>query len=184
MNKKLEIAQLDIPLSDTECWLKYHRHRWVYDMSRLLDAQKISWSPWCHGPYQHRVSASQLDHSTAAEDSGYIYLDHAISHTETTDVAIVRGEIKNIIHENTDSSVQGDIELKLTAFVILYFQKFTGVISFVTQDTNIYRIHLRPMVCLSSDNSDIAKLLKRIYKKNDITISGAAHQELHESLAS
>ena len=44
MNRKTDTQELDIPKDDIECWTRYPKYRWVYELSRLLDSQHIRWS--------------------------------------------------------------------------------------------------------------------------------------------
>jgi hypothetical protein len=79
----------------------------------------------------------------------------------------------------------GALELRINAFVTLYFQKFTGVISLESYSTDFYGVRLRPHSSPTTEtNAEIIKLLKRIYKKTDITINGPSDQVHHEMLAS
>ena len=68
----------------------------------------------------------------------------------------------------------------------IHFQKFTGVLSVETIGTDIYSIRLRPSpeLALIAD-IEATKLLKRIYKKNDVVhITGLTDHLLHETIAS
>jgi hypothetical protein len=67
----------------------------------------------------------------------------------------------------------------------LYFQKFTGVITAETYANEIFRIRLRPLIDIANEtNQEVIKLIKRIYKRTDITLSGLTDRVLHETLAS
>lgn len=48
--------EIDFPQDDVECWDRYPKHRWVYDLSRLLDTQNIKWSPFETSSLNDRVS--------------------------------------------------------------------------------------------------------------------------------
>ena len=91
---------------------------------------------------------------------------------------------------NTDKKVLtedvGDVELRISAFISIHFQKFTGVISVETIGTDIYSIRLRPLPELALvANTEVSKLIKRIYKKNDVIhINGLTDHHLHETIAS
>jgi hypothetical protein len=107
-----------------------------------------------------------------------------------TELYIVKGEIKKARHINPETgkeldSLNGEIELRLNAFTTLHFQKFTGVITAETCANEIFRIRLRPYTTLDTEtNQEVIKLIKRIYKKTDITLSGLTDRALHETLTS
>lgn len=189
MNKKTFLKDLDIPQDDDDCWVRYPKHRWVYEATRLLDSQNIHWS----------LSQTELENcaikninlkSKNSYHPGQIYIKTQEGRQLFTEVFIVRGEIKHIRHIDPSSGevlkeLIGEIELRINAFVTLHFQKFTGIITTETFSNDIYRIQLRPQSDLGQEsNSEIIRLLKRIYKKSDITINGLTDRVFHETLAS
>ena len=190
MQKKIDIQDLDIPKDDIECWDRYPKHRWVYDLSRLLDAQNIKWSPFETLPMLVTNMFLETDQNVAYIPS-YIYIAPPVGKQILTEVYITKGEIKHMRHVDKLTSTLisesvGAVELRISAFVSIHFQKFTGVISVETVGSDIYSIRLKPLSGLALEaNAEIAKLIKRIYKKNDVVhISGLADQLLHESVAS
>ena len=64
MQKKTDIQEFDIPKDDIECWDRYPRHRWVYDLSRLLDSQHISWSPFITNELKFKINNIRLESQT------------------------------------------------------------------------------------------------------------------------
>ena len=188
MHKKTELIELDFPKDDIECWWKYPRHRWVYDLSRLLDAQNIYWSPYqISGTIEiPNIKLSTLNNEKIS--SGIIYIKEPTGACYLTEVFISRGEIKHMRHIDHTSkqellSLNGEIELKLSAFVSIYFSKFTGIISVRTVGNQIYRIILRSSSELTKeDNELIIKKAKRIYKKTEITLNGLEDRITHETL--
>lgn len=191
MNKKLITHDIDIPTDDIECWERYPKHRWVYDLTRLLDAQGIKWSPFYQAQFPDKEAIIVLDSSTPiVQQTGYVYVKKPQSTCITTEAYIVRGDIKLMRHidlksHSINDSVIGEVELRISAFITLHFQKFTGVISIDSISKEIYRIRLKPQseYALNS-NTDILRLLKRIYKKTDLTLSGPTDQAHRELLAS
>jgi len=191
MQKKTDTSELDIPKDDIDCWERYPKHHWVYDLSRLLDAQHIGWSPYEVSMYPYReLNMKLVSEMTVIRQFGFIYIkppegDHLI-----TEVYITKGEVKIIRHidQNTGKELPnlvGEVELRLSAFVTLHFAKFTGVITCETHGHDIHRIQLRAYSDLSlTTDSEIIKLTKRIYKRTDITLNGLTDRILHESLAS
>ena len=192
MQKKIEIQDLDIPRDDIECWDRYPKHRWVYDMSRLLDAQNIKWSPFSSDALPMMVANMYLKSNLGLPyTSAYIYIEQPAGKHVLSEVYITKGEIKYLRHaDNYTKKIitddLGDVELRISAFVSIHFQKFTGVISIESIGNDIYSIILRPVPELALvANTDIAKLIKRIYKKTDlIHVTGLTDQSLREAIAS
>jgi len=191
MQKKHDTYEFDVPIDDIECWEKYPKHRWVYDLSRLLDAQNIKWSPYRTDSLQYKKA--NIDLVTArpiVQDSGFIYTKKPEGQHLYSEIYIAKGEAKLIRHIDPEigqelTSLIGEIELRLNAFVTLHFAKFTGVIQIETYSNDIFGIRLRPYSDLAlTTNIEIIKLTKRIYKRTDQTVSGLTDQVLHETLAS
>ena len=191
MQKKIDISELDIPHDDVEAWERYPKYNWVYDLSRLLDAQHIKWSPFRTETLDTKMVNMKLESRThIAFQSGYIYVKALEGNEIITEVYITKGEIKLMRHidKKTRKEIQGvigEIELRLSAFSTLYFQKFTGVITTESVGNDIYSIRLRPYSELAIDaNTEVVKLTKRIYKKIDLHVTGLTDQVFRESFAS
>jgi len=190
MQKRTQIQDLDIPIDDIECWDRYPKYRWVYDISRLLDAQNIKWSPFNIHPMM--ITNMYFDtEKDVAYVPAYIYINDPVGKQYITEVYITKGEIKHMRYICKSTGIVatedvGGIELRISAFVSIHFQKFTGVISVETIGSDIYAIRLRPMSELVLvPNAEVSKLLKRIYKKNDISqVTGLTDHTLHVSIAS
>jgi len=60
MQEKFDTSNIDIPKDDIECWQRYTKHRWVYDLSRLLDIQNIAWSPYKSDTCYNQVANMNL----------------------------------------------------------------------------------------------------------------------------
>lgn len=192
MHKKIEIQELDIPKDDIECWEKYPKHHWVYALSRLLDSQNIKWSPFATSALKDQVADMYLNSiQNVAYVPGWIFINNPAGKQVITEVFVTKGEIKYLRYfDNINKKILteniGDIELRINAFVAIHFQKFTGVLSVETIGTDIYSIRLRPSpeLALIAD-IEATKLLKRIYKKNDVVhITGLTDHLLHETIAS
>lgn len=191
MHRRADTYDFDIPKDDVECWDRYPKHRWVYELSRLLDAQNIKWSPFkTKSLTDEELNINLISTNTILYQPGVIYLKRPNEQCVITEIYIMKGEIKMMHHLDSETgkelpSMIGEVELRLNAFITLYFQKFTGVISTDTYANEIFRIRLRPYVEYDSQSDiEIMKLIKRIYKKTDITLSGPADRVLHETLAS
>lgn len=190
MNKKFERVELDIPVDDIDCWNRYPKHRWVYDMSRLLDSQNIKWSPFEREDLPHReLNMELLTNSAVVKQPGFIYVDLPKTKPLLSEIYIIRGEIKHIKHldVNTEaelSSLSGALDIRLNAFVSIHFAKFTGVLSTQSYGTNIYKCKLRPW----SNDTDLTtqKLIVRIYRKQNVSSisNGLSDRVLQEIVAS
>lgn len=191
MHKKTDTQEFDIPKDDIECWERYPKHRWVYELSRLLDAQNIKWSPYEVAELPLRELNIEMSSKTSViRQPGFIYIKHPEGQHMSTEAYITKGEIKLMRHLTPETfkelgQLNGDVELRISAFVSLYFQKFTGVMAIETYSNEIFRIKLRPYVDISKEtNQEVIKLARRIYKKQEHTVIGLTDRSLHETLAS
>lgn len=189
MYKKTEIYNLDIPSDDRDCWERYPKHRWVYDLSRILDAQNIKWTPFEYPGTERELNINLQIKEPVIRQPGYIYIKKSQEDHVHTEVYIVKGEIKLMRHIDLASQQElpgliGEIELRINAFVTLHFQKYTGVVSIETRGHNIYRVQLRPYVNLFQEtNQEVIKIAKKIYKKSELDI-GLTDRVRQEILAS
>jgi len=186
----------NIPTTEIECWNKYTAHNWVYDLSRLLDAQNIKWCPFRTAQLSQAAlnmrlfsleegATLDINHKSDKEP-GYIYISPPTGNRIFTEVYIVKGDIKYIRHIDHLTGKEilglvGEVELRLNAFVTLYFQKFTGVFCAETYQNNIYGISLKPHFGKDEPNNEIGKLLKKIYKKSEINIGATSTHVLELS---
>ena len=189
MHKKIETPEFDIPFDDIDCWNRYPKQRWVYDMSRLFDAQGIQWSPFKSETLTHKIPNMQLiSNRDIMYEPAYIYIGNTYTTEIITEVYITKGEIKLLrcVNNTLIQEHIGNIDLRITAFISIHFQKFSGVITISSSGNDITSIRLRPYQELNSDStSDINRLIKRIYKKTDLaTLSGLTDHVIHESFAS
>ena len=191
MHRKLDTLDLDIPKDDVECWERYPKHRWVYDLSRLLDAQNIKWSPYETDSLKDTEVNIYLESpKNIVYETSHIYINRPEGDHILAEVYITKGEIKlsRYFDKRTRLEIQdfiGTIELRINAFVSMHFQKFTGIITAELIGNNIMSIRLRAYPELSSTtNPDITRLTKRIYKKTDLTLSGLTDQVIRETIAS
>jgi hypothetical protein len=177
MNRKTDNQLLDIPIDDIECWERYPKHHWVYELSRLLDSQNIKWSPYeVDGLPTRELNIRLITEKTCVRQPGFIYIKRPDAPMVVTEAYITKGEIKLMRHIDTKTNkelptLNGEVELRINAFTTLYFQKFTGVMTFETYSNEIYRIQLKPYLAIIDDtNQEVIKLVKRIYKKIDFIL--------------
>lgn len=190
--KRFASNELDIPHDDFDCWERYPRYRWVYDVSRLLDAQHIKWTPFQGTELSYKIPAMNFELSNPVEyKSADIYIDKPTGIHIISEVCIIKGEIKSIRYFEKNSlspitSETGNLELRINAFVSMHFQKFTGIITITTIGNDIYAISLKQLSELALiGNAEITRLTKKIYKKTVICqVTGLSDHTLHESTAS
>ena len=166
MTKLHILTHLDIPLTDAECWERYPKHRWVFQSARLLDIQHIDWSLTKTDEFSYKIANFIID--LPDYDPGSLFVKHQTGTNVNSIVYLIRGEIKHISHQSADNSeLEGSTELRINAFISLYFQRFTGIISFVSNNTNITAIKLCPTDTYLNSIKDTnqLKLIHRIYKK-------------------
>lgn len=178
MNKKTDTLELDIPKDDIECWERYPKHHWVYDLSRLLDAQSIKWSPFSDDRFPDReINMILASNKAVVRQPGFIYTNRSNGRHMFTELYITKGEIKLMRHIDPETNTElddliGEVELRINAFSTLYFQKFTGVITLETYGNEIVRVCLKPHdAIIQETNQEVIKLLKRIYKKVDAVVA-------------
>lgn len=166
MQKKIHTTELDIPYNDSDCWERYPKQRWMYDLSRLLDVQHISWSPYETTLLKDKIVNMFLVTPNVV-NSGYIYINHPVGERISSEVYIIKGEIKLLKHIDKQEPI-GNIELRINAFVSLHFQKFTGIVSIESIGSDFMSIRLRS--CSTTDYNDInvLRLIKKIYKKTEV----------------
>lgn len=171
MINTISIIDLDIPQNDFDCRDRYPKFRWVYDLSRLLDAQHVKWSPFKTNELQDWLHNIVLVGPNDLRN-GEIYIHRPLGDTLYTEVYISKGEIKLMRHIDPATyqelpTLIGELELRLSAFITLHFHKFTGVVVFTSIGNEIYRAQLHPYAHVFNDtNTEALKLKKRIYKKN------------------
>ncbi|HEY6437334.1 MAG TPA: hypothetical protein VIY47_12150, partial [Ignavibacteriaceae bacterium] len=165
MHRKTDIQELDIPNDDIECWDRYPKHRWVYELSRLLDAQNIKWSPFeVESLSERELNIVMKSEKSLMSQPGFIYVNKPAGPHIFSEIFLTKGEIKLIRHIDSSSNIEldslvGEVELRLNAFITLYFQKFTGVITTETYSNEIFRIYLRPYLDITQEkNQEVIKL--------------------------
>lgn len=163
---------LDIPIDDIDCWTRYPKYRWVYELTRLLDSQNVKWLPYENKEMQNKMPNIELhtvNHTSILQS--YIYTEDFSTNRYIAEAYILKGEIKLLRYFNkTDMSLiedqTGNLSLRVNAFVSMHFKKYTGVISVEFANNTITSIKLRSRSELGiSTNDIIIKLIRRIYKK-------------------
>lgn len=159
---------VDIPLNDEVAYKLYPKYNWVYSTSRLLDFQKVEWTPFGGGQFTHQHAEFPVT------PTAVIYTQPLEGEKLTTDVAVMKGDIKwakhHIINDDGKPEVlddlRGDVELRISALTTMHFQKFAGVISVDTIGSVIVAVRL----CMTVDvidqyPEDWLKRVLRIYNR-------------------
>ena len=166
----------DIPTTDKECWIKYPKFRWMFETNRLFDSQNKKWSFVkdekfdCVCPmsiFDKPFTSMFLKYSDTIK-LGEIYVEDADNANAIhTDVLVVKGDIKWFKHWRGctfQDDVNADVELRITAFIILNFHKWNGVLSIKTIGHEIYAIKLMPSDMLIHYPEEVNDQIKKIYK--------------------
>lgn len=162
-------ANVDVPLDDTTAYQLYPKYNWVYSTSRLLDMQNIPWSPFTRKGFEF-----ELREFNFVGDSGKIYTQELSGDRLTTDVAVMKGDIKWAAHHLVDdkgnkvliNGLRGDVELVISALTTLHFKKFAGIISVDTIGTKIVAVRLRMTTdMIEQYPEDWLKRVMRIYNR-------------------
>ena len=160
---------VDIPLNDEVAYKLYPKYNWVYSTSRLLDFQNVEWTPFGGGLFTQQHGEFPI-----TGGGGIIYTRPMVGDKLTTDVAVMKGDIKwakhHSISDNGDKEVlddlRGDVELRISALTTMHFRKFAGVISVDTIGPIIVGVRL----CMTADivdqyPEDWLKRVLRIYNR-------------------
>jgi hypothetical protein len=182
-------APVDIPLTSDVAWFMYPKYNWVYSTSRLLEMQNIDWSPlympgksWAvpemTDSWKETKKFSPVDYSASSTPGqplfGHIFITPMVGERLTTDVAVLKGEMKWAAHHTVDEQgnrtlvdgLRGDVELRISALTTLHFRKFAGVISVDTigHDIVCARLHMTADM-VDQYEADWLKKVIRIYNR-------------------
>lgn len=164
-------TNIDVPLNDETAFKLYPRYNWVYSTSRILDMQNIEWAPFAMNGLDFPLKEFAL---VDDESGGTIYTHKLDGDKLTTDVAIMKGELKWVAHHKTCedgtkeliSELRGDIELRISALTTLHFKKFAGIISVDTIGRDIIAVRLRMTTdVVDQYPEDWLKRVLRIYNR-------------------
>ena len=164
-------TNVDIPLNDEVAYQLYPKYNWVYSTSRLLDFQGLKWAPFKLGDLTYHLQEFTVEKGDSR--SGAIFTNELHGDALTTDVVIMKGDIKWAKHHTYEfgnktvlDDLRGDIELRISAMATMHFQKFAGVISVDTVGPTIIAVRL----CMTADvvdqyPEDWIKRVLRIYNR-------------------
>jgi len=164
-------TNIDVPLNDETAYKLYPRYNWVYSTSRVLDMQHIEWAPFKMNGFDFPLTEFPL---VDGPEAGTIYTRPLIGDRLTTDVAIMKGDIKWAAHHVIDDDgnktlipeLRGDIELRISALTTLHFKKFAGIISVDTIGHDIIAVRLRMTTdVVGQYPDDWLKRVLRIYNR-------------------
>jgi hypothetical protein len=164
----MNYLEYDFPRIDREAYTRYPKLNWVYDLTRVLDAQNIQWLPFLQEPFYH--SEPQFL-NTITEVSTDVYLEENTGQVKFTQAIVQRGEVKWLAHwdhfsEQFEDEVVGAVDLRISAFVTMYMQKHSGCVTFESVGSDIRRVWLKPFQpALAQFPPEAEKLFKKVYKK-------------------
>lgn len=146
----------EILLSDNEVWKSLPKLRWVYNTTNILDIQKVEWSP-SEVPNSVALPTFSFSDNNTLDDhlknSGYIFVPPLGEEHIIIDTVISKGDIKwqqyrsydkCVMNQEVLDHINGEIKLKIDAFIRLNFNKFYGFINFETIGKTIVAIRLKP----------------------------------------
>lgn len=179
MSEKLRklLDNENVSLSDKEAWLRHPKINWMYDTSRLLESQKVDWTPFKTDISENSLLSNYIDKDFSVEkvtkkdktEPGKIYTNDITLPTKTIDVAIRKGKLKWLNDRNGDK-ISGDTELKINSLCMLHLQRYFGFASIELDKNNkILNISFKfNKNCVPEsylEDEDLLTLLDKIYNK-------------------
>ena len=170
--------ELSIPKNDIDCWNKYPKFRWVFETTKLFDSQHKKWSFVSGDIYTCETSMDMFEKDLSSvkvtpmslpRTSGQIFVGNTNNIIIDSQVIIQKGEIKWLAHyKDTEflEQINANVEVRIAAFVIMYFQKWNGVLTVRTIDHEIHCVKLMPNnAILQSYPKSALDLLNKVYRK-------------------
>lgn len=109
------------------------KFNWIYNTTHLLDFQKIQWSPYKTDTFKFKCKMFTYLDCVNSE----IFLETGEHQCTEVSLAVVKGEVKWM---STD--LEGNLKLKIYSLLSLKMSKFTGVITFLHDNKNIWAANL------------------------------------------
>lgn len=126
----------------TQTLIEHSKYIWLCNAIELMNLQKVAWYPFEHESYNHAIDIFVGDSS-----NGKIYIEKSPGNTITSTVSITKGTVKQITHRNTQgetlSENMGSHDLRIHAFAIMHFKKFSGTIAFHGEGSLITGIEIQ-----------------------------------------
>lgn len=165
------LSEYKIPKNDYEAWEHYPRYNWMYVTTRLLDAQRIKWSPFRTELYSESVPVFTLHSEVTHLLDGEVFIEPDHGRHVFSEALIRKGELKWLAHFDNgkfEEDINGEVELRVSAFVTLYFKKFNGIVAFETIGNHILAVKLHPTTnMLEHYPEHIVTQIRKIYPKVD-----------------
>jgi hypothetical protein len=165
MNSRTELQDI-CPTTFNQTWEKYNKLKHLLQSTTLLDFQHVEWSP-----FSTNIASFPIDIFPCSESKIYIS-----KHTENkmiSHVVICKGEIKQINHFDTNynpaDNLQGELDLKIGAFVASSFKKMSCIITVHSIGNTIIKIDLHPDFDYldREDNQENIKAIKKLYNRRE-----------------
>jgi hypothetical protein len=165
-------ADVNIPTEDSDAWVWYPDHRWVYDKIAVAASQGIDAAPHGVTPPSYpvfskpiinlkgmgiasRIVRSQADYEQGLT-AGHMWMTLLDGRHVSTDVAIVDGEPRWWRHVTGEPGKEGtfdywtvhgepeaDIEAYCGAWIRRHLRGYTGILNTETIDGRMIEVHLR-----------------------------------------
>jgi len=172
----MNIKLFKIPHTDIEATEQYPKHRWMYSTQALLDSQHIKWSP---APFNNCVAVPVRAYDSLIfnvspdaieqNDLGFIYVDDPSCDLRLTEVAVHKGDILVMNHHDLfkfTGALNGDVDIRISAFVKMHFHHFNGIVMFSTYNNNIFHVSLKPSFTLMPDyNNTFNQCIRKLYRR-------------------
>jgi hypothetical protein len=150
-------------------WLTNSKQRKIYNKCELYDWQKIEWSVIGNEQFPHAVeynliketlSLTSVPHNDGFK-LGYIHIKEDLTKDFVKSVLYIsRGNIKAGNHFSDKSTILeecGTLDLKIYALVHKYLARYSGFITIVSKNDNIYIVSLLPDMSLKDHFSQSIK---------------------------
>lgn len=162
MTSKHTLKGAKMPLTAQEAWVKYPKLNWLYHTHRLMEFQKIEWTPFATDEASVALESNSLHSGTLMISNELthsvntrVYIEEMIDAHDTRnkiDIVVHKGVIVEEIHytessyghiiKRDSSSIAGKIELLMQSLIAWHFDKFSGIVSFEYVDGIIIAVRL------------------------------------------
>lgn len=153
-------------MKELDKWITNAKQRRVYNKCELYDWQKIEWSVIGSKEMNHAVEYNIINENLSLTSipnndgfkTGYIHIKEDLRKNIVKSVVYIsRGNIKVGNHFSDKLKPLdecGTLELKLYALVHKYLSRYTGFITVVSKNDNIYIVSLLPDMSLKDQFSE------------------------------
>jgi len=112
-----------------DMFIQNAKYNWLCNGIELLNLQKVEWYPFEHGEFVYPVDIFSLEGHNEK-----IYIETPDGDEIESSVKVLKGSAKEISHRNSQGEIitqeLGSHNLRIHAFIIMHFKKFSGDILF------------------------------------------------------